>query len=203
VATAGTTEAAGHDHAALASAAIHTEEGHAFQDEMRKLWEDHVTWTRLAIVSFVDDLDDLQPTVDRLLRNQSDIGAAIQPFYGKKAANRLTALLEGHINGAVELLTAAKAGDTGAVERERAEWYRNGNQIAGFLSAANRENWPRKVMRSMMRKHLDDTLLEATQRLEGNHVAEVKTYDRIHDHILEMADTLSGGIIAQFPQKFE
>jgi hypothetical protein len=55
----------------------------------------------------------------------------------------------------------------------------------------------------MMRKHLDDTLLEAIQRLEGNHVAEVRTYDRIHDHILEMADALSAGIIAEFPKKFE
>lgn len=197
------TEQGGHSHSPLASAAIHTKEGHAFQDGMRKLWEDHVTWTRLAIVSFVDDLDDLGPTVDRLLRNQSDIGDAIQPFYGKKAADRLTVLLEGHINGAVELLTAAKAGDQVAVERESAEWYRNGNQIADFLSAANDENWPRKEMREMMKKHLDDTLLEATQRLEGNHAAEVRTYDRIHDHILKMADVLSGGIIEQFPEKFE
>jgi hypothetical protein len=202
VATAGAAETAD-SHSALAATAIHTKEGHAFQDEMRKLWEDHVTWTRLAIVSFVDDLDDLEPTVARLIRNQSDIGDAIKPFYGKKAGDRLTELLEGHIDGAVELLTAAKAGDQGAVERESAEWYRNGNQIADFLSAANEENWPRKEMRKMMAKHLDDTLLEATQRLEGNHVAEVRTYDRIHDHILEMADVLSGGIVEQFPEKFE
>lgn len=206
VATAGqseTTEQAEHSHSAMASPAIHTEKGHAFQDEMRKLWEDHVTWTRLAIVSFVDELDDLDPTVERLLQNQSDIGDAIRPFYGNKAANRLTRLLEGHINGAVELMTAAKAGDQAQVEKETAEWYRNGKQIADFLSAANRENWPRKVMRSMMKSHLDDTLLEATQRIEGNHVDEVRTYDRIHDHILVMADALTDGIVAQFPEKFE
>ncbi|HEX6116411.1 MAG TPA: hypothetical protein VFY99_04875 [Solirubrobacterales bacterium] len=203
VASAGEQATPQHSHEALASAAIHTKAGHAFQDEMRKLWEDHVTWTRLAIVSFVDDLDDLDPTVARLIRNQSDIGNAIRPFYGKQAAARLTALLEGHINGAVELLTAAKAGDQAGVERESAEWYRNGNQIADFLSAANRDNWPRKTMRSMMKKHLDDTLLEATQRLQGDHVAEVRTYDHIHDHILKMADALSSGIIAQFPEKFE
>jgi hypothetical protein len=197
------TEQAEHSHSAMASPAIHTEEGHAFQDKMRKLWEDHVTWTRLAIVSFVDDLDDLDPTVARLLKNQSDIGDAIRPFYGDKAADRLTRLLEGHINGAVELLTAAKAGDQAQVEKESAQWYRNGNRIADFLSAANRKHWPRKEMRSMMKTHLDDTLLEATQRLKGNHVAEVRTYDRIHDHILKMADALTDGIVAQFPEKFE
>jgi hypothetical protein len=194
--------AAEHDHA-TASPAIHTEAGHEFQDEMRKLWEDHITWTRLAIVSFVDDLSDLEATVGRLLQNQADIGDAIKPFYGDEAGEQLTTLLEGHINGAVELLTAAKAGDDQQVKKETAAWYRNGNQIADFLRDANPDNWPRQEMRSMMETHLDQTLDEAVQRLEGDHEAEVRTYDEIHVHILEMADVLTDGILAQFPEKFE
>jgi hypothetical protein len=194
--------AADHDHA-MASPQIHTEAGHAFQDEMRKLWEDHVTWTRLAIVSFVDDLSDLQPTVGRLLQNQSDICDAIKPYYGDEAGEQLTELLEGHINGAVDLLSAAKAGDQQEVKRASSAWYRNGKQIADFLSEANPDSWPRQEMRSMMRTHLDQTLAEATQRLEGDHEAEIRTYDEIHVHILEMADALSDGIVAQFPEQFE
>ena len=194
--------AAEHAHA-TASPQIHTEAGHAFQDDMRKLWEDHVTWTRLAVVSFVDDLSDLEPTVARLLQNQTDIGDAIKPYYGEAAGEQLTQLLEGHINGAVDLLSAAQAGDRKQVKRASAAWYRNGNQVADFLSEANPDHWPRKEMRSMMRTHLDQTLAEATQRLEGDHEAEIRTYDEIHVHILEMADVLSDGIVAQFPEKFE
>ena len=194
--------AANHEHR-TASPTIHTEGGHEFQDEMRKLWEDHITWTRLAIVSFVDDLSDLDATVARLLQNQTDIGDAIKPFYGDEAGEQLTELLEGHINGAVELLTAAKAGDQKQLKKKSAAWYRNGNQIADFLSGANPENWPREEMRSMMSTHLDQTLDEAVQRLEGDHEAEVRTYDEIHVHILDMADALTDGILAQFPEKFE
>jgi hypothetical protein len=194
--------AADNDHG-TASPAIHTEAGHEFQDEMRKLWEDHITWTRLAIVSFVDDLSDLDATVGRLLRNQTDIGDAIKPFYGDEAGEQLTKLLEDHINGAVDLLAAAKAGDQPQVKKASAAWYRNGNQIADFLSGANPDNWPRDEMRSMMRTHLDQTLDEAVQRLEGDHEAEVRTYDEIHTHILEMADALTDGILAQFPERFE
>ncbi len=201
VAVADQAVAAEHDHAS-ASPQVHTEAAHAFQDEMRKLWEDHVTWTRLAIVSFVDDLSDLEPTVARLMRNQSDIGDAIKPYYGEHAGDRLTELLEGHINGAVDLLGAAKAGDQERLKRANAAWYRNGNQIADFLSDANPDNWPRREMRSMMKTHLDQTIAEATQRLEGDHVAEIRTYDEIHLHILEMADALSDGIVAQFPERF-
>lgn len=100
-------------------------------------------------------------------------------------------------------MAAAKAGDQKQVKKASAAWYRNGNQIADFLSEANPDNWPREEMRSMMKTHLDQTLDEAVQRLEGDHEAEIRTYDEIHVHILEMADALSDGIIAQFPEKFE
>ena len=182
---------------------LHSEAAHAFQDDMRKLWEDHVTWTRLAIVSYIDDLDDLEPTVERLMQNQTDIGDAIEPYYGKRAGDRLTSLLKDHISGAVDLMSAAKKGDTKQLATANRAWYRNGNQVADFLSSANPSNWPKADMRSMMKSHLDQTLEEAVHRLKGEHEAEVRTYDEIHDHILEMADALSDGIAAQFPQRFK
>src|SRR5690348_6652674 len=86
----------------------------AFHDGMRKLWEDHITWTRLAIVSFAGNLPDLPATEQRLLRNQVDIGNAVKPYYGRRAGNRLTALLRQHILGAVALLQAARSGDSAA-----------------------------------------------------------------------------------------
>jgi hypothetical protein len=174
----------------------------ALHDGMRKLWEDHITWTRLAIVSFAGELPDFDVTAARLLANQKDIGDAIKPYYGRRAGNRLTELLEEHINGAVVLLQAAKSGDQAAIQRASDAWYANANEIADFLSAANPRNWPRRELRAMMKKHLDDTLDEATHRLQGNFAADVRDYERIHHHILEMADTLSTGIIRQFPRRF-
>lgn len=71
------------DHTASASTNGHSSAVEAkaeFQDAMQRLWVDHVTWTRLFIVSFVADLPDLQATTDRLLQNQVDIGDAVKPF---------------------------------------------------------------------------------------------------------------------------
>jgi hypothetical protein len=169
---------------------------------MRKLWEDHIIWTREAIVSFAADGADLEPTLDRLLRNQEDIGDAIRPFYGSGADKRLTALLKEHINGAVDLLVAAKSGDPQAFDAAKAAWYRNGRQVADFLHGANPRNWPKGEMRAMMTTHLDQTLSEASHRLAGQYRADIRDYDAIHHHILEMADTLSDGIVAQFPSRF-
>lgn len=174
----------------------------AFHDDMRRLWEDHITWTRLFIVSFAADLPDLDATAARLLRNQSDIADAIRPFYGREAAGQLESLLREHILGAADLLAAAKAGDTAAFDEAQAAWYANGNEIADFLHAANPRNWPRHEMRMMMREHLDLTLSEAAHRLAGEFELDVADYDAVHDAILEMADILSRGIVRQFPERF-
>ena len=182
--------------------APHTQAQIAFHDQMRKLWEDHVTWTRLAIVTFADGSAGFDATATRLLQNQTDIGNAIKPFYGEAAGNALTALLRDHITIAVELLQAAKAGDTGAFEDAKTRWYANANDIADFLAAANPLSWPRDVMRAAMKTHLDQTLAEAAHELGGDYAASVADYEEIHLHILDMADLLSSGIIRQFPGKF-
>ena len=174
----------------------------AFHDAMRKLWEDHITWTRLAIVSFAANLPDLEATEARLLRNQEDIGRAIRPYYGRRAANRLTALLKDHITGAVALLQAARSGDQAQIRSASDAWYANGREIADFLHSANPRNWPRAELRSMMKEHLDQTLEEAQDRLAGRFRSDIRDYDAVHRHILEMADTLSEGIIRQFPRRF-
>ena len=88
----------------------------ALRDQMRMLWEDHIAWTRLAIVTFADESPGFPATAERLLRNQSDIGDAIAPFYGEAAGHQLTALLHDHITIAVEVLGAAKAGDIAGLE---------------------------------------------------------------------------------------
>jgi len=174
----------------------------AFHDAMRKLWEDHVTWTRLAIVSLVAGLPDTSATVDRLMKNQADIGDAIRPFYGDAAGDRLTALLKDHIAIAAEIILAAKAGNQTSVNDGVARWYANADQIAAFLSGANPKNWEADMTRHMMHDHLDLTLKEAVAHLTGDYSTSVATYDAIHVQILAMADMLSSGIVAQFPQLF-
>ena len=169
--------------------------------DMRKLWEDHVTWTRLYIVSGAAGLPDKDATAQRLLQNQVDIGNAIKPFYGDEAGNKLTALLKEHIMGAVDLLAAAKANDQPKVTAQKARWYGNADDIAAFLAAANPKNWPLADMKSSMKMHLDLTLKEALDRFGGKYPDDVRDYDAVHDHILGLADTLTSGIAAQFPDK--
>src|SRR5438270_4275478 len=173
-----------------------------FHDGMRKLWEDHVTWTRLFIVDAAANLPDKDATTQRLLQNQTDIGNAVAEFYGRDAGNKLTGLLKDHILIAANIVTAAKAGDNAKVASENKRWRDNATEIATFLHDANPKHWPTATLQSAMFTHLDQTLDEATHQLKGDYAASVKDYEHVVEHILGMADVLSDGIIAQFPARF-
>jgi hypothetical protein len=175
----------------------------ALHDAMRKLWEDHITWTRVFIISAAADLPDKAAATDRLLQNQVDIGDAIKPYYGDAAGNQLTTLLKEHITTAAEIVTAAKAGDKAKQDDATKRWFANADQIADFLSKANPKNWSQAEMRKMMRDHLNLTTEEVVARLQGNWAADIAAYDKVHEQILRMADMLSAGIAKQHAAKFK
>jgi hypothetical protein len=195
----------GHD------AAAHGDDAHAntvskkelaLRQDMRKLWEDHVTWTRLAVISLTTDAPDTSASVGRLLKNQTDIGNAIKPFYGPAAGKQLTALLREHILIAADLIAVARKGDQEGIASEQARWNANADQIATLLSKANPGSWKLGPMKTMMRDHLRLTTDEVVARLQGKWAADVRAYDRIHVQILNMADMLSDGLVKQFPNRF-
>jgi len=169
--------------------------------DMRKLWSDHVFWTRGYIIAAVADQPDAQAAAARLMKNQEDIGAAVASFYGKPAGDRLTGLLKEHISIAVDIIRFAKAGDKTSLQQADAKWHRNGEAIADFLSQAN-TNWPRQTLVDMMNTHLATTTDEVVARLTKNWDGDVRAFDKVYNHILVMADVLSDGIIKQFPEKF-
>jgi hypothetical protein len=174
----------------------------ALRSDMRRLWEEHIVWTRLAIISLTTGSPDTDATVARLLKNQTDIGNAFKPFYGRAAGNAVTALLRDHILIAADLVGAAKAGDQAALASAQARWQRNADDIAALLNKANPRFWKLRETKAMLAEHLTLTTQEAVARLHGDWAADVAAYDRIHEHALGMADMLSSGLVKQFPRRF-
>jgi hypothetical protein len=170
---------------------------------MRKLWSDHVFWTRCYIIAAAAStpMGDADAAAGRLLKNQEDIGNAIVPVYGKDAGAKLTALLKQHIMIAVELIAAAKSGDQKKFTSEDAQWTKNAQEIAALLSGAN-PNWPQKDVVDLLMLHLNLTKGEVVARLSKKWDDDVKAFDDIFTAILTVADTLTDGILKQFPDKF-
>jgi hypothetical protein len=187
-----------HHHATRAL----TQKQLALHDGMRRLWEDHITWTRLAIVSLTTSSPDTEATVGRLLQNQTDIGNAVKPFYGRKAGNELTKQLRSHILIAAEVIAAAKAGDSAKLADAQARWAKNGDDIAAVLASVNPRYWKLGAMKAELRMHLKLTTDEAVARLQGNWNADVAAYEKVHTHMLHFSDLLSDGLMKQFPRRF-
>ena len=173
----------------------------SLKEDMRKLWTDHVVWTRDYIIAAAADAPDQPSAAGRLMKNQEDIGAAVAGFYGKPAGDQLTTLLKDHINIAVEVIKAAKAGNKAGLAAADGKWQKNGEDIADFLSKAN-PNWPRATLIGMMRTHLSTTTAEVTARLNKDWAGDVRAFDEVYKHILMMSDALTDGIVKQFPAKF-
>ena len=180
---------------ALTSSAV------ALKQDMRKLWTDHVVWTRDYIIAAVGDQPNAQAAANRLMKNQEDIGNAVGKIYGPAAGQQLTTLLKDHISIAVDLIKAAKAGDKAAQQKADAKWQQNAMDIAAFLSKAN-PNWPRVTLVDLMKGHLSTTTDQVVARLNKRWEDDIRAFDEVYRHILMLSDALADGIVKQFPEKF-
>jgi hypothetical protein len=171
----------------------------AYHDEWRKLWEDHITWTRIVIIGILDELPGTEAYIARLLQNYEDMEEALAPYYGDEA-EVLGDLIKDHLVIAAEILQAANNGQP--FDDLVASWYANAHDIAVQMNEMNPKSWPLEETEQMWTDHLDATLEEATTHLTGDFAGEVAAYDRVHDLALEMADFFSDGVMQQFPSQF-
>ena len=174
---------------------------HSLAIGMRKLWSEHVFYTREYILAVANNTVNADSAAERLLKNQEHIGGAVAQYYGRDAGNKLTDLLKEHIKIAVDLVAAAKAGNQKKFQEEDKKWSDNAEEIAKFLSGAN-PNWPRRDVSDLLRQHLDLTKKETVAILGKKWKDAVVAFDDIYTEILTLADALYKGIVKQFPDKF-
>jgi len=179
---------------------IHKED---FDKEWMGLWEEHVEWTRLAIISMVDikEENETNATLNRLLRNTKDMAAVCKMFYGDDAAAKFDELMTEHLTTAAELVQAAVAGDNAKAEDAEKRWYKNADEIASTLNMLN-PNWKENEMKDMLYEHLKLTKEEAVARITKDYATDVPKYDAIEKQARIMADGFSHGIMMQFPDRF-
>ena len=180
---------------------ISKEEEH-LRNQLRLLWEQHVYWTRLTILSLAAASPDLDFTTQRLLRNANDFALAFKPFYGRETAAEFGDLIKEHLVIAADLVKAAKAGNKQAAADAEKRWYENADEIVCFLNCINCY-WGLRKMTAMWHKHLALTKDEAVAILTGKYEESIALFDEIEHQALMMADLFAKGIIKQFPAIFD
>ncbi|WP_408641612.1 hypothetical protein [Solibacillus palustris] len=161
------------------------------------LWMEHVNWTRMTIISIVFGLPDLPFVQERLLRNATDLGNSLRPFYGDQIANRYTELIKDHLTIAAELVTAATKGDAITAKLKEEEWYRNADDIVAFLTRIN-PYLHKAPLQQMFYTHLKLTKEEAVNIIQKNYKEGVAVFDLIEAEALAMSDMIASAIVCQF-----
>jgi hypothetical protein len=168
---------------------------------VHRLWDEHVLWTRLTIISIANNLPDTGMVINRLLNNATQFGILFAQFYSPEISRRFAQLMREHLVIAVELVRAAKRGDTVEVARLEREWYANADEIARFLSEIN-PHWKEEEIRKMMHEHLALTENEAVAILNNRWEESINLFSKIEHQAYMMANTYIEGLIAQFPNRF-
>lgn len=164
---------------------------------LRKLWEQHVWWTRSFIISVAEGLDELELVAERLLRNPTDFANVLAIYYGKDKADTFRMLLEEHLKIGAVIVTSAKNGDAEAVGENLKLWYDNADDIVEFLVSIN-PHWDREQWKGLFYDHLKMTTDMIAARLADEYAKDIMIFEMIEEQALRMADFMSVGMMNQF-----
>lgn len=166
-----------------------------FRAVVRKLWTDHVLWTRQYIISTLAGLPDQSAVSQRLMSNQEAIGQSVIAFLGPANGLRLGKLLREHVLLMGKVVTAIQAGDQPKLAAGQKEWTANAVEIANLLNKAN-SRWPQATLVSMLQHYLDLTTQEIAARTNKNWAGDTAAFDACFDHMMKFADFMANGMLA-------
>ncbi|MGH8482545.1 MAG: hypothetical protein ACRES8_08790 [Nevskiaceae bacterium] len=171
----------------------------ATQDALRDLWIGHVFWVRnVAVATLSGNAAAAKAAEEQVVTNAKQIAGAIEPFYGKAAADQLFGLLAGHYGAVKEYLNAR------GKPAEDAAWKKlgaNADQIATFLSGAN-PNLAKDTLLSLLVAHGGHHVQQIQQLRARDYAGEARTWEAMKQHMYVIADALTGAIARQFPARF-
>lgn len=193
--------------------ALDTHEGHASNiptatktaetdAALRDLWVGHAFWVRNVVIETLNGNKDAASAAEKeVVANAKQIAGAIEPFYGKPAADKLFGLLAGHYGAVKQYLEAYNAGSKTKQDDAKKTLTGNAEEIATFLSGAN-PNLPFETLKSLLLTHGGHHIQQIQQLKAKQYVEEAQTWNAMKNHMYVIADALTGALAKQFPEKF-
>lgn len=172
------------------------------EDALRDLWLGHVFWVRNVVTATIDRNTPAAAAAEQeVVANAKAIAAAIEPFYGKDAADQLFALLAGHYGAVKQYLVATLKRSTTDQDSALQALTANADAIARFLSNAN-PNLPYAALMGMLAAHGGHHVQQIQALSAGQYAEEAQTWDAMRQHMYAVADALTAALAKQFPARF-
>ena len=168
---------------------------------LRDLWVGHIFWVRnVALAAFGKNEPAQKAAEEQAVANAQAIAAAIEPFYGAAAKERLFKLLGGHYGAVKAYLVATLADDTKGQANASDSLTANAAEIADFLSKAN-PNLPKDAVNGLLLAHGGHHIQQIQEIKDHKYSAEAKTWEAMKAHMYVIADTMADALAKQFAKK--
>lgn len=168
---------------------------------MNMVWEQHIMWTRMLLISIAENLKDLDATKSRLLQNPKDISNVFKKYYGNAVATTIQNLLTEHLVIGNDLIVALNNNKQELAKELNNKWYKNADDMAEAFSSIN-PFYPKEKVRGILYEHLKLTTDEVAARLRKDYSADIKSYDMVQKEILNMSQFFVDGLVKQFSNMF-
>lgn len=169
---------------------------------LRDLWLGHAFWVRNVAAATLDGSPAGATAAEKeVVANARQIATAIEPFYGKAAADKLFGLLAGHYGAVKEYLEATVAASPAKQDQALKTLTANAAEISTFLGGAN-PHWTASALNGLLLAHGGHHLKQIQQLKAKQYAEEAQTWAAMKDHMYVIADALAGGLAKQFPDKF-
>lgn len=169
---------------------------------LRDLWVGHIFWVRNVVVdTFAGNQPAAAAAEQEVVANAKQIAAAIEPYYGKAASEKLFGLLAGHYGAVKQYLEATVAGSKDKQDAAFKSLNGNASEIARFLSGAN-PNLPFDTLNGLLLAHGGHHVQQIQQVQSKQYTQEAQTWEAMKRHMYVIADALAGAIAKQFPRQF-
>ena len=169
---------------------------------LNNLEAEHVDLASAATRAGFDGDPSFTAAAEALGKNTDQLSAAIARVYGAEAGAKCKEIWASHIGFFVDYTVAAKAGDQAGMDKAVQNLNGYVEAISTFLSDAN-PNLPKEAVAQLVTEHVG-LLKEAVDKhgagdFAGSYDAQARARTQITTKI---ADTLSGAIVKQSPDKF-
>ena len=164
---------------------------------LRRVWAQHVWWSRLYILSIVYDLPYQDLIFNRTLRNSSDFFRFLERFYTPKQLKPIETLFEEYNKTKSTYLYNKVAGNSYAASIYRKRWYEIADQLADLMYQLN-PFLPPSRSKPLIYSLIEGTDSQVENMLIGQTEKEIMFFDMIELEAYEFADFIATGMMSHF-----
>lgn len=163
----------------------------------------HQDLTMHAVDAALDGDKNASAVAKDLYKNGTDIGAAVGSIYGKDAETTFNSVWKLHLDQFVNYAVASSksddAGKKAALSTIDSQYTK---PLSAYLAKAN-PNLPQDTLYSVLSDHINQTAAMIDLHVKGDYAGEATARDQAAQHLNGIFSTLAGGIVKQFPDKFQ